>query len=82
MPFPGLLQILLIIQPIFISWARYKEAQEQEEKPVNMLTYTGQQLAGALSLPVQESRSICGAGVTTVCEASWFLLHLAFYDCL
>lgn len=82
MPLPGLLQIPLIIQLIFISWACYKEAQEQEEKPVDMLKYTGQQLAGALSLPVQESQNICGAGVITVCGALRFLFHLAFYDCL
>lgn len=70
------------IQLIFISWACYKEAQEQEEKPVDMLKYTGQQLAGALNLPVQESQNICGAGVITVCGALRFLFHLAFYDCL
>lgn len=80
--FPRPIKILLIIQLIFISWACYKEAQEQEEKPVNMLKYTGQQLAGALSLPVQESQNICGVGVVTVCGALWFLFHLAFYDCL
>lgn len=80
MPLPGLLQILLIIQLIFISWACYKEAQEQEEKSVDMLKYTGQQLAG--DLPAQESQNICGAGVITVCGALWFLFHLAFYDCL